>query len=63
MGGCFVLSIDKVQPEVIDYGSRMVRMYPDDKEKIVAYIKNANLIIRHIEEIKNAYVIVADKGI
>lgn len=60
--GVFVLSIDKVQPAVTDYISRKIRMFPDDKEKCLTFIENANLCIKHIEEIENAYVIVANKS-
>ena len=59
--GTFVLSIDKVQPEVIDYGSRKLRMFPDNKEEILEFIGNSNLYITQIEEIENAYIIVAEK--
>ncbi|MDF2542461.1 MAG: Methyltransferase type 12 [Herbinix sp.] len=59
--GIFVLSINKDQSDVTDYVSRKVRMFPDDKDKILKYLENANLCNMHIEEIENAYVIVAYK--
>lgn len=57
--GIFVLSIDKVQYDFTDYITRKIRMFPDDKEQIIKYIENANLQIKHIEELENAYVIVS----
>lgn len=59
--GLFVLSIDKAQPELLDYDSRKIKMYPDNKDKILKYIEDANLIMKHIEELENAYVIVSYK--
>ena len=60
--GVFVLSIDKIQSEVTDYISRKIRMFPDDKETILRFLENSNLSIMHIEDIENAYVIVASKN-
>lgn len=60
--GIFVLSIDKIQSEVTDYISRKIRMFPDDKETILRFLENSNLSIMHIEDIENAYVIVASKN-
>jgi ubiquinone/menaquinone biosynthesis C-methylase UbiE len=60
--GTFVLSIDKVQSSVTDYGSRKIINFPDNKEKILKFLENANLCIKHIEDIENAYVIVANKS-
>lgn len=59
--GRFILSIDKCQPEVTDYVSRKVKMFPDDKEKILEDIRKTNLSVKHIEEIENAFVIIAEK--
>lgn len=59
--GTFVLSIDKSQPEITDYGTRKIRMFPDSKEDILQFIENANLFIKHIEEIENAYIIVSKR--
>ena len=60
--GIFVLSIDKVQSDITDYISRKIRMFPDDKETILKFLENSNLCIKHIEDIENAYVIVASKS-
>jgi hypothetical protein len=59
--GTFVLSIEKNQPEITDYGSRKIRMFPDRKEDILQFIENANLHIKHVEEIENAYIIVSSR--
>jgi hypothetical protein len=60
--GIFVLSIDKVQSDVIDFNSRKIRLFPDDKEAILKFIENSNLSIKHIQDIENAYVIIANKS-
>ena len=57
-----MLSIDKVQSDFTDYISRIIRMYPDNKEKILKFIENSNLYIKHIVDIENAYVIIANKS-
>lgn len=59
--GTFVLSIDKNQSEVTDYGTRKIRIFPDSKEDILQFIENANLNIKHVEEIENAYIIVCNR--
>ncbi len=60
--GIFVLSIDKVQSDTIDYISRKIRMFPDNKEIILKFLEIAKLRIKHIEDIENAYVIIAYKS-
>lgn len=60
--GIFVLSIDKVQSDITNYISRKIRMFPDDKETILKFLENSNLCIKHIEDIENAYVIIASKS-
>ena len=35
-GGVIGLSLDKNRQETIDFGSRKIRVYPDDAEKIAA---------------------------
>lgn len=57
--GILVLSIDKDQPDITYYGSRKVKMYPDNKESILSFVENAKLSIKYIEDIENAYVIIA----
>lgn len=54
-------AIDKNQPEITDYGSRKIRMFPDRKEGILQFIENASLHIKHVEEIENAYIIVSNR--
>lgn len=60
--GILVLSIEKVQSDVLEYISRKIRMFPDNIESILKFLENSNLSIRHIEDIENAYVIVANKN-
>ena len=49
-GGRFVLSIDKNPSDVIEYGSRKIKIYPDKKEDIIAYLKASKLHIENIIE-------------
>ena len=60
--GIFVLSIDKVQPEVTDYGTRKIKMFPDDKEKILKFMEHAGLCLQQVGETEKAYVIVTYKS-
>lgn len=60
--GIFVLSIDKVQPEVTDYSTRKIKMFPDDKEKILKYMEHAGLYVQYVGETEKAYVISANKS-
>jgi len=43
--GVFALSIDKNQGDVLEFGSRRIKVYPDDPGKIAGYITNAGMII------------------
>ena len=42
-GAVLCLSLDKDRQEYIDFGSRRIRIYPDDAEKIERYMKEENL--------------------
>ena len=42
-GGRFVLSIDKSQSGTIDYGTRKIRIYPDNKADILRYIRDSGM--------------------
>ncbi|PWM70897.1 MAG: class I SAM-dependent methyltransferase [Bacillota bacterium] len=50
--GIFLLSIDKSQNKFIDYGTRKIRVYPDQPEKIEKMLSNAGFhaIDRHETE-------------
>lgn len=60
-GGRFVLSIDKNQSDVIDYGTRQVKIYPDSPEVIIKCIKKSGLTFEKTEETEFAYIIIASK--
>ncbi len=61
-GGRLVLSIDKEQSDIIDYGTRQVKIYPDNPEVISGYIIKSGLIPDKILETEFAYIITAKKG-
>lgn len=61
IGGRFVLSIDKNQSDTIDYGTRMVKIYPDKKEGIIGFIENCGMIVETAFETEFAHIIVAVK--
>lgn len=61
IGGRFVLSIDKNQSDTIDYGTRMVKIYPDKKESIIGFIENCGMIVETAFETEFAHIIVAVK--
>lgn len=42
-GGRFVLSIDKSQRNTIDYGTRKIRIYPDNQEDTLRYIRDSGM--------------------
>lgn len=60
-GGRLVLSIDKNRSDVIDTGTRKVRIYPDDPEEISAFIGNAGLRLTERYETEFAHIFVAEK--
>ncbi len=60
-GGRFVLSIDKNQSDIIDYGTRQVKIYPDSPEVIIKCIKKSGLTFEKTEETEFAYIIIASK--
>ena len=60
-GGKFVLSIDKNQDEILDYGTRKIRVYPDNYKAISSLLSKIGF--KHVEIFKTelAYLIVAVK--
>lgn len=58
-GGRFVLSIDKNQSNTIEYGTRVINVYPDCKEDIAEYINQSGMSLIKIFETEFAYVFVA----
>lgn len=61
-GGRLVLSIDKEQSDIIDYGTRQVKIYPDNPDNISECIAKAGLSPDKIQETEFAYIITAKKG-
>lgn len=59
--GRFVLSIDKSQSEFIDTGTRKIKIYPDNAEKMAEYIKAAGLTILNQYDTEFAHIFVAQK--
>ena len=59
--GRFVLSIDKNPSELIDTGTRKIRIFPDTPEEIKTYIANSSLLLTEHYETEFATVFVAQK--
>ncbi len=59
-GGRFVLSVDKNQSDNIDYGTRKIKIYPDNKEDIVKYITQSGMNLMKVFETDFAFVFVAE---
>jgi len=59
--GTFVLSIDKNNSNVIDYGSHMVKVYPDNLQKTNNLLVESGLICKDIIETEYAYIILSKK--
>ncbi len=62
-GGRFVLSIDKNESDVIDYGTRKVKIYPDNPDSIAEYILKFGMTVEEIKETEFAYIITAVKSL
>lgn len=60
IGGRFVLSIDKNQSDTIDYGTRKIKIYPDNKEDIVKYITQSGMNLMKVFETDFAFVFIAE---
>ncbi len=61
--GRFILSIDKNQTAILDYGSRKIQLYPDDREHTEQFITNASLTILQRLETEFAYIYITQKSI
>lgn len=57
--GRVVISIDKDQSGVIDYGSRQVQVYPDTPEALESAFRNAGLTIGERKETPFAWIVTA----
>ncbi len=60
-GGRLVLSIDKSQANVINYGTRRLTVYPDTPEEIARLIKAAGFSKVELHETELAYILVGRK--
>lgn len=61
-GGRAVISLDKDQSGVIDYGVRRIRVYPDTPAVMVACMRTAGLSVWTAQETEFAYILTAMKG-
>lgn len=61
-GGRAVISLDKDQSGVIDYGVRQVRVYPDNPQTTSTCLELAGLRVTALQETERAYIITAVKG-
>lgn len=59
--GRLVLSISKDQTDLIDYGTRKIRVFPDNPRSIKAQIEKSGLSLLQTLETENAYIFVAEK--
>lgn len=55
-GGRFVLSMDKSQRDTIDYGTRKIRIYPDNQEDTLRYIRDSGMDLATLFETESATV-------
>lgn len=59
--GRLVVSIEKSQATVLEYGKRKIEIYPDRPETIIKYMESAGLKKIKQRETEFAYIIVAEK--
>ena len=59
--GRFVLSIDKNRSERIDYGTRIIEIYPYELNMTKKYIEKSDMKIEKVMESESAYIIVATR--
>ena len=62
-GGIFVLSIDKKQDETLDFGTRIITLYPDTPENIQMYAETTGLAVESAFETEFANVLVIKREI
>ena len=60
-GGRFVLSVDKNKSDIIDMGTRQLRIYPDDPESMVRFNSEAGLEIADRFETEHAFIMITKK--
>ena len=60
-GGRLVLSLDKNQAGILDYGSRKICIYPDDPRTMQSIFQSAGLRTVPIQETEFAYIVAGEK--
>lgn len=60
-GGRVALSLDKSRDEFIDYGTRKIRVYPDDPKEIAVWMAAAGLNVLSTTETAFAHIITAER--
>ena len=58
-GGILVLSLDKSRDTYIDYGTRKLRIYPDDPENILAHMESCRLLPQDMVQTEFAWLVKA----
>ncbi len=61
-GGRAVLSLSKDREAVLDFGTRQIRVYPDDPEDIARLMQAAGLHVTDVPDTAFAWLIRATKG-
>jgi len=61
-GGRAVISLDKTQQALIDYGTRKLRVYPDDPAQIAALLCAENMTVLPVIETEFAHIVAAERG-
>ena len=61
ISGRFVLSIDKIQSDTIEYGTRKIKIHPDRKEEIAEYINQSGMSLIKVFETDFAEIFAAAK--
>lgn len=61
-GGRLVLSLDRDDSGVIDYGTRRLTVYPDDPAEMTSHLREAGLTVQPVLETERAYILIATKG-
>lgn len=61
ISGRFVLSIDKIQSDTIEYGTRKIKIHPDRKEDIAEYINQSGMRLIKVFETEFAEIFAAAK--
>ena len=59
--GRFVLSIDKIQSDTIEYGTRKIKIHPDRKEDIAEYINQSGMSLIKVFKTEFAEIFAAAK--